>query len=132
MDELEMLKELDKLINDTPDLNTVLEETGAPIESLTAQADELQAEYDALSEKLALNVSDPLPLRWEKLLRLHSAGNQDALRLLNMYISDCSFSAARKNGSLSTPPPGKGLMSLQHGRSGTPCSRGYSADCLSG
>ena len=91
MDELEMLKELDKLINDTPDLNTVLEETGAPIESLTAQADELQAEYDALSEKLALNVSDPLPLRWEKLLRLHSAGNQDALRLLNMYISDCSF-----------------------------------------
>lgn len=79
MDELEMLKELDKLINDTPDLNTVLEETGAPIESLTAQADELQAEYDALSEKLALNVSDPLPLRWEKLLRLHSAGNQDAI-----------------------------------------------------
>lgn len=91
MDELEMLKELDKLINDTPDLNTVLEETGTTIETLTSQADELQAEYSALSEKMLLNLSDPLPLRWEKLLRLHSAGNQDALRLLNMYISDCSF-----------------------------------------
>ena len=91
MDELEMLKELDRLINDTPDLNFVLEESGNTVESLTAQAYELQNEYNTLSGKLSLNLSDPLPLRWEKLLRLHSAGNQDALRLLNMYISDCSF-----------------------------------------
>lgn len=91
MDELEMLKELDRLIDETPDLNSVLEESGNTVESLTAQADELQAEYSALSEKMSMNLSDPLPLRWEKLFRLHSAGNQDALRLLNMYISDCSF-----------------------------------------
>ena len=130
MDELEMLKELDRLIDATPDLNSVLEETGNTIESLTAQADELQAEYNALSEKMSLNLSDPLPLRWEKLLGLRSAGNQDALRLLNMYISDCCFFSSTEERITQYAATRKGLMSLQRGRSGTPRSRGNSADCL--
>ncbi|MGN1119584.1 MAG: hypothetical protein ACI4Q4_04445 [Oscillospiraceae bacterium] len=91
MDELEMLKEIDKMIDETQDLDRELEESGISRETLTAQAEELKSEYNALSSKLELNLADPLPLRWEKLLRLHSKGDPDAVRLLNMYISDCSF-----------------------------------------
>lgn len=91
MDELEMLKEIDKMIDKPQDLDKVIEETGMSREALTAQAEELKSEYNALSSKLELNLSDPLPLRWEKLLRLHSTGNPNAVRLLNMYISDCNF-----------------------------------------
>ncbi|MGN0651133.1 MAG: hypothetical protein ACI4KM_11900, partial [Oscillospiraceae bacterium] len=91
MDELEMLKEIDKMIDETQDLDRELEETGMSREALTAQAEELKSEYNALSSKLELNLADPLPLRWEKLLRLHSKGDPNAVRLLNMYISDCNF-----------------------------------------
>lgn len=54
VDELEMLKEIDKMIDETQDLDRELEETGMSREALTAQAEELKSEYNALSSKLEL------------------------------------------------------------------------------
>lgn len=95
MTEIEMQNEFDKLINETQSQKSFPDEPGSAPEVLTAQAEELRREYVSLSEELGLDSSEPLALRWEKLLGLCSGGAPGSIRLLNMYISDCCFFGIR-------------------------------------